>query len=63
MSKVEMEALDSFHASAANPSDVKAGDTFTINEGEANELEKAGLAKPTSKASDRPAPARRKAAR
>jgi hypothetical protein len=46
MTKVEMTALDSLHASAATPADMVAGDKFTINSDEAAELEKRGLAKP-----------------
>jgi len=46
MNIVEMEALDSFHASHAEPSELVAGKTFTINAAEAEQLEKSGLAKP-----------------
>jgi hypothetical protein len=54
MTKVEMTALDSLHASAATPADIVAGDKFTINSDEAAELEKRGLAKTTAKASVAP---------
>jgi hypothetical protein len=53
MTKVEMTALDSLHASAATPADMVAGDRFTINSDEAAELEKRGLAK-SAKASVAP---------
>lgn len=46
MTKVDMTALDSFHASAATPADLVAGDKFTINAEEADALEKSGLAEP-----------------
>lgn len=46
MTKVEMTAMDSFHASAATPADLVAGGKFTINADEGAALEKSGLAKP-----------------
>jgi hypothetical protein len=55
MTKVEMTALDSLHASAATPANMVAGDKFTINSDEAAQLEKRGLAKSmTAKASEAP---------
>lgn len=45
MSNVEMVALDSFTASSADPRSPVAGDEFTINADEADQLEASGLAK------------------
>jgi hypothetical protein len=58
MSKIEMVALDSFTASNADPRSPVAGDGFTINELEAEQLEDSGLAKRKVEA-----PARQTAAR
>jgi hypothetical protein len=45
MTKIEMVALDSFTASNADPRSPVAGDKFTINADEAEQLEASGLAK------------------
>lgn len=55
MTKIKMQALDTFHASNVQSDNLLKGDTFEINEGEAKQLEAAKLAKRVGTAKEAPA--------